>query len=131
MTSEALLSDRPDAPLAPDTPAPTEPAFLARARRILAGDVRPDDYLPVPDVVRAEVGRYLAALPFEASEAGARELLHQWTFQFHHGKDVVLARTTERGALVLAVGYEQIGAVRARFETDHRTGFVLVCPTFE
>lgn len=131
MSTEALLSDQHDAPLPLDTPAPAEPAFLARARRILLGDVRPDDYLPVPDEVRAEVKRYLATLPFEASDAGARELLLQWTFQFHHAKDVVLARTTDRGVLVLAVGYDQIGAVRARFETDHRTGFVLMCPTFE
>ena len=29
--------------------APAEAAWLERCERILAGEVRPDDYLPVPD----------------------------------------------------------------------------------
>ena len=34
--------------------ARTDEAPLARALRILAGDIRPDDYLPVPDEIRAD-----------------------------------------------------------------------------
>jgi|GEM_PF-4308223 hypothetical protein len=122
------LEPPPAAPHPTDTPAPAEPAYLARARRILAGDVRTEDYLPVPDSVRAEVKQYLATLPFEATEAGERELLFDWVFQHHHARDVVLARTTERGVLVLAVGLDQIGPVLERFVIDHHTGFVYICP---
>jgi len=49
------LEPPPAAPHPTDTPAPAEPAFLARARRTLAGDVRPEDYLPVPDSVREAI----------------------------------------------------------------------------
>lgn len=122
------LEAPPGAPNPTDTPAPAEPAYLARARRILSGDVRADDYLPVPNSVRTEVKQYLATLPFQATESGERELLYSWVFQYHHANDVVLARTTEHGVLVLAVGLDQIGPVRERFTIDHRTGFVFICP---
>jgi hypothetical protein len=46
------------APTEPTSPLPigvSELAFITRARRILGGDVRPEDYLPVTATVRRAV----------------------------------------------------------------------------
>src|SRR6187549_3924002 len=48
------------APAAAEHDPATRPAFLARAERILGGDVRPEDYLPVTPEVEARVRRDLA-----------------------------------------------------------------------
>lgn len=125
------LEPPPAAPNPTDTPAPAEPAFLARARRILAGDVRPDDYLPVPDTVRAEVKKYLATLPFEVTPAAERTLLNQWVLQHHHANNVIFARVTDRGVLVLAVGDPDISVVYQRLAPDHTSGFGYMFPSGE
>src|SRR5690348_4599871 len=55
-------------------PGEGEPAFLARARRILGGDVRPEDYLPVTPEVQARVARDLvfAADHLKKAQAAGR-----------------------------------------------------------
>lgn len=121
----------PEAPVGAGEPVPD---FVARAARILSGDVRPEDYLPVPDEVRAAVADSARQLEaengFPVSDAEKRRWLSNWTLWHHHPDDVVLVRHTDRGVLVLAVGDAQMYQLRLRlgFTGDHRYGFVLSFP---
>jgi hypothetical protein len=125
------LEAPPGAPTPTDTPAPAEPAYLARARRILAGDVRAEDYLPVPDTVRADIDdlfhRFALEHGTEATPESYQFALNRAVLNHHHGSDVTLARLTDRGVLVLAVTDELIWPVRERLLADDWRGFVLYC----
>src|SRR4051812_30036570 len=84
-------------PTANGHPAPADlDAALARARRILGGDVRPDDDLPVPDEVTRAVTEELIRLRegegIEVSPEAHQRMLNDRTLMHHHGGDVVLAR---------------------------------------
>ena len=107
--------------------------FVTRARRLLAGDVRDADYLPVPDEVAVavadEIQRVEQAEGFIVAPIGKQRLLNDWTLLHHHLRDVVLARITDRGVLVLAVGDDEIGLLHAnRIEP---VGFTLISPMFD
>jgi hypothetical protein len=111
----------------PTTPAAGgEPAFLARARRILAGDIRPEDYLPVTPEVEAgvkldlafaaehirkqfEAGRIPAV--FEVSPETAIRQRNERLLSFHHGGQNIACIEDEKGVIVLAVGLDQTGAL--------------------
>ncbi len=131
------MSNNPDT-LTPDSaalppraavPPKREPAFLERAKRILAGDIRPEDYRPVPDCVVREADEYLAELRREqgitATPEAREQMIRDRTFQYHHRYNTVLVKQTDRGVLILAVGDEQIGAVMQKFNPDYRDGFAL------
>jgi hypothetical protein len=112
---------------------------LARAARIVSGDTKPSDFLSlevvaahargpdasIPDDVRAKVcalARELNADPLPASDD-----LHLTTdllLRRFYAPQPVLCRRTDEGALVLAVGFEQIGPVFARVPDDALRGYV-------
>ena len=121
--SGARIEPRPEA----------RPDFLDRARRILAGDIRPEDYLPVPDEVRQAVADHLrpieAELGGEVTLEAKRHLLNEWTLLHHHDGENVLAKYTDRGVLVLAAGSQQMYQVRQHFNPDARSGFALMSPS--
>lgn len=109
------------------------PDFLDRAKRILSGDIRPDDYLPVPETVRQAVADHLRPIEaehgFTTSPEAVRHLLNEWTLLHHHDGENVLARYTDRGVLVLAAGSQQMYQVRLHFNPDSRSGFALMSPS--
>lgn len=136
------LTPEADAPPAPPPP-PAEPAFIARARRILSGDVRPDDYLPVTPEVQACVDRDLAFAREQirkAAEAGripaAYELdpssavrqRNDWLLSFYHGRQNVAYIENDTGVIVLAVGLEQGGALLDAFPYEMRKDVGLGTP---
>ncbi|MBA4063940.1 MAG: hypothetical protein C0501_09555 [Isosphaera sp.] len=97
--------------LTPAAPA-AEPAFLARARRILGGDVRPDDYLPVTPEVRRRVDLFLEwarargnGMPLAPGVEARQERVE--TLSFHHGGENIVYIEDERGIIVLAVGLDR------------------------
>ena len=130
MAHEPNPSDVGSEPVAvvepPAEPGGPEPAFVARARRILAGDVRPDDYLPVPDEVRAAAADFIRQVEtehgFEVTDEAKQRTLNDWTLFHHHDGVNVLARYTPHGVLVLAAGDQQIRQVNQRFD-PYRRGF--------
>jgi hypothetical protein len=113
----------------PDTPAPApggEPAFLVRARRILSGDIRPEDYLPVTPAVEAGVKLDLAVaaehirkqfvagrIPavFEVSPETATRQRNQRLLSAYFGGQNIACVEDEKGVIVLAVGLDQTGAL--------------------
>jgi hypothetical protein len=109
------------------------PDFLERARRILGGDVRPDDYLPVTPEVESRVGRDLAFAAdhvrkkHEAGRIpaayeidpnarfdgvgltlGARQR-NDWLLSLYYGGRNIAYIESEQGIIVLAVGLEAGG----------------------
>ena len=110
-----------------------EPDDLARARRILGGDIRPDDYLPEPEEVRRDAAEHIRQIEeehgFETAPEAVRHLLNEWTLLHHHDGDTVLAKYTDRGVLVLAAGSQRIYQINQQFDPDYRSGFALMFPS--
>jgi hypothetical protein len=98
-------------PAAPVNGAPAAEPWLARAERILSGDIRPDDYLPVtPEVARAagfEMSFARSHRGEPAPEVEGRQL-RQALLGFHHGGEDLATLDTDAGVIVLAVGHPQI-----------------------
>ncbi|HEV3438150.1 MAG TPA: hypothetical protein VG122_12370 [Gemmata sp.] len=104
----------------PSTPAESEPAFLARARRILADDIRPEDYLTVtPEVQR----RVALCLQYANARGNGQPLapeveplqLRQELLSFHHGGQNIAYIEDDNGVIVLAVGLEHMRSVLETF----------------
>ena len=125
------VTPEPNAAGGPPVPE-SEPAFLARARRILAGNIRPDDYLPVTPEVAEEVDACLRRLREEegvpSCEEGIRLLRNDAALQFHCGGQEVLCRRTALGVIVLAVGTKQVHALQQSLDPDNRSGYVMEYP---
>jgi hypothetical protein len=134
----------PESDAATSPPSPqTEPAFLARARRILGGDIRPDDYLPVTPEVQACVDRDLAFIrdhirrQYEAGRIPAVYELdpstpiqqrNEWLLSFHHGRQNIACIVNDTGVIVLAVGLDQTGALLDAFPYEMRKDVGLDTP---
>jgi hypothetical protein len=128
------------------------PDFLERARRILSGDVRPDDYLPVTPEVEARVARDFAfaaehvrkrheagriPAPFaidpnarfdEFSLSVGAIQRNQWLLSLYYGGQNIACIEDERGVIVLAVGLEQSAAVINAFPYEQRKDVGLYTP---
>lgn len=111
----------PRPPLAPNGsggshPPPAEPAEapLARALRILSGDIRPDDYLAVPPEVQAdhdrEMNRLLVEEGIDVAPATRRDILAYNTLRHYFAGQEILRRVTEHGVLVLAADSDEVSA---------------------
>lgn len=131
--------ETPTAAATGDEPAEARPemrpGFLDRARRILSGDVRPEDYLPVTPEVEAyvardlafagehvrkqvEAGRLPAAVEIDPNARFDGQGLtlfarqrNQWLLTVHHGGQNVAYLENETGVIVLGVGLEEGGAL--------------------
>jgi hypothetical protein len=93
-----------------------EPAFLVRARRILSGDIRSEDYLILPAEADAAVRHELEvaqdmhpAVPM--AESVRRKVTQDRTLQFHFGRHVVTVLRSEMGVIVVANGIDEIGVL--------------------
>lgn len=134
MTPTATAPDSP--PPAADGsggshPPPAGPAehWLARALRILAGDVRPDDYLVVPEEVQAdhdrEMNRLLVEEGIDVDPVTRQELLAGHAFRHLYFGKCVARWVTADGILVLAVGGEAEGELVNAYKGPWPDGFVL------
>jgi hypothetical protein len=120
---------------APAPRAESVPDFLDRAKRILGGDIRPDDYLPVTPEVEARVQRDLAFAAshiqkqFEAGRIPAVFELdpsvpirqrNEWLLSMHYGGQNIAHIEDDKGVIVLAVGLEQGAALLDAFPYELR-----------
>ena len=98
------------------TASAPEPAFLIRARRILDGDIRPEDYLSVTPEVCRRVELFLDAANARgngqalAQEVEPRQMRLELLSFFHGGQNIAYIEDG-RGVIVLAVGLEQSSAL--------------------
>jgi hypothetical protein len=115
------------------TPPESEPAFLARARRILGGYILPEDYLAVPAIINSavanETSRLIKDKGFKISNEVITRMRNDWTLQFVHGGQPVACRYTDASVIVFAVGTEEIRMFLERFpRPDERSGVVITTP---
>lgn len=90
--------------------------LLTRAKRILSGDIRPDDYLRLPSPAAVRVEREFelvqAMRPGSTLTDGARARVRtDRTLEHHFGGQVVACLRTAAGVIVLAAGEEAIAAL--------------------
>lgn len=117
-------------PAASDSPSGGEPAFISRARRILGGDIRPEDYLVVPEAIRSAVAEEEARLNEtfgvnQCSEYVAR-VRNDWTLQYLYGAETIACRCTQDGVIIFAVGLKEIRTLLDHFTSpEHRSGFFI------
>lgn len=101
-----------------------EAPFLERARRILAGEVRAEDYLVESPRVRRIVDMTMEDFRARgngqplAPEVEPRQL-HMELLSYHFGGRPLLYIEDERGVMVVAVEGEQIEAVIREFGETH------------
>lgn len=117
-------------PPAPDgSHLPPAEAPVARALRILSGDIRPDDYLAVPADIQADHDREMNRLLVEEGVAVApltyARILCENTLREVYPCRTVIRKVTERGTLVIAVG-DEVGDVRQAIIGDWPEGYVIV-----
>ena len=95
-----------------DPPAEPCPEFLARARRVLSGDRRPDDYLAVTPEARAradfDIAYVRSHLKIEPLPEVVANQLREWVMSFHHGGQNIAYVEDEKGVIVVAAGLDQI-----------------------
>jgi hypothetical protein len=116
------------------TPAatPEHDPVIQRAERILSGDIRPEDYLPVTPEVRAAVDRDLEfarrRLRGEPDPEVAARQLRQRLLSVHHGGENVAYLADDLGVVVLAIGLRQVAAVLAGIPYENRKKLVVAFP---
>ena len=115
------LTAPPESPASANGHAPPAESPLDRARRVLRGEVRPGDYLSVPDDV-------IAFVEGTEKRAGIRLLpeyrqLHidNLTLQEHHAGDIVLCRHTDEGVVVLAAGPDPVDDISKALTLDEQS----------
>jgi hypothetical protein len=124
---------------APATAEPTRearaepiPDFLARARRILGGDIRPEDYLPVTPEVRAaadfEMAHARALTKVEPLPEVVTHQLRGWLLSFHHGGENIIYVSDDKGVIVLAAGLDQVGEFMRNIPDEMQDGITAGCP---
>lgn len=97
-------------------------AALARARRILEGDIRPDDYLPVTPEVKRLTDREMDYARARCAAAGFTELdpaveirqLRQNLLLVHCRNQHVAYIQDDTGIVVVITGLEEIGEMLRR-----------------
>jgi len=114
---------------------PTDPAeILARAERILGGDIRPEDYLPVTDEIESVVQQSIRTLvkyqpEIIVNDEGTELLRRDTTLGYYCGGKSVLARSGDGGVIVLAMGGENVQFVYRHVSPDKWAGFGIKYPT--
>lgn len=104
-------------PTTPTVAGPPADAGLARAERILSGDVRPDDYLPITPEVRRLTDRELEHARARYATVGITELepeverrqLRQNLLLVHCKNQHVAYIEDDTGIVVVMTGLDEIG----------------------
>ena len=115
----------------PPTPPPEAP--LDRARRILSGDIRPDDYLPVTAEVRRLADRVVEAGRANVRKAGYPDVDPAWAEEqiwinmlpVHYLNQHVAYLRDETGMIVLMTGLDEIGEMFRTLPPDLWSGRVV------
>ena len=127
------MSD-PATPAPPASAGPTANGFaglpldaaLARAARILSGDIQPDDYLPVTPEVRRLTDREMEYARSRAAAAGITELepeverrqLEQNLLLVHCKHQHVAYIKDDKGIVVVITGLDEIGEMLRRLPPE-------------
>lgn len=115
------------------TGRPSREPYLDYVARILGGDRREEDYLPIPDEVRRGVERDMEFARARAPgmefvpEVEARQF-RQRLLAFHHDFENIAYVEDGRGIVVVAVGLEEVGQLTDHFPNQYEAGVVFDLP---
>jgi hypothetical protein len=106
MSSPTLTrSDDPQIrPTAAKKPYVYTPFDIAEVARILLGDIRPEDYLPITEEIIKFVSTEEARVGVQLLPEARQKLYSNLTLQVHHKDQEVLVHYTPSGVIILAVG---------------------------
>lgn len=134
LTADADLdgSPPPTDPPADDPRAAHLRAVVARALRIFADGPRDDDYVPIPDRSREDVDRHIAGIKardgFVVNDADRLQMYIEQALHDLYRGQVISTRRTDRGVVVLAVGWDEVRAVSRAEPPDSRFRAVIENP---
>jgi hypothetical protein len=115
----------PRAPSAPET-------VVERAKRILSGGVRDDDYLKASADLRArvdeETSHISTANKIELPPETRQWMLDNYTLQHYHSGREVACWRTGTGVIVLAAGAEEVNEVLNAITPEQRNNIVIEYP---
>jgi hypothetical protein len=97
----------------PETETPVQ-----RAVRILSGNIRPEDYLPVSDDIIAFVADGEARGGVTMLPEYRQRMISDLALQAHHAGNIVLSRHTSEGVIVLALGANEIDRILESLPPD-------------
>lgn len=112
----------------PVTPSSPAESLLARAIRVLSGDIRPDDYLPVSPEDIAFVDGSKARSGVTLLPEYRRKMISSLALQEHHAGNEVLTFHTLDGVVVLGAGEDQVDSLLAGIPSDLHSRTVLEYP---
>jgi hypothetical protein len=104
MSSPTLIKN--DAPLVKPTPTKKQyaPFKVSEVTRILSGDIRPEDYLPVTEEIKEFVSKEEARVGVQMLPEARQNLHSELALQLNHRDQEVLVKHTPSGVIVLAAG---------------------------
>ncbi len=81
---------------------------VLRATRILSGNIRANDYLPVSNDIIDFVAEGEARAGILMLPEYRQKMISELALQAHHAGNIVLSRHTSEGVIVLAVGTDDV-----------------------
>ena len=93
-------------------------AVIVRATRILSGDIRADDYLPISTDIIAFVAEAEKRGGVEMFPESRQLILSDLALQAHYAGNIVLSHHRPDGVIVLAVGADEIDHVLEKLPPD-------------
>ncbi len=109
-------------------PGPPAESPLARAARILSGNIRPDDYLPVSEEDVAFVDGSEARTGIKLLPEYRRKMISCLALQEHHGGNEVLTFHTLDGVIVLAAGGDEVDWIAKSLPREQQSRTVIEYP---
>lgn len=114
------LTVPPESPASANGHPPPAESPLERARRVLRGEVRPGDYLSVPDDVIAFINGTETRVGVRLRPDARQVHIDFLTLQEHHAGDIVLCRHTGEGVVVLAAGPDPVHDISMALTLDEQ-----------
>ena len=114
------LTTSPESPAPANGHVPPTESPLDRARRVLRGEVRPGDYLSVPDDVIAFIDGTEKRAGVRLRPDARQVHIDHLTLQEHHTGDIVLCRHTGEGVVVLAAGPDPVDDISKALTPDEQ-----------
>jgi hypothetical protein len=104
------------------------PFDIAEVTRILSGDIRPEDYLPVTEEIAKFVSEHEARIGFQIHPEARQKLYSELALQVHHRDQEVLVKYTPSGVIVFAAGSD-VDPLWEQLTKEQKSLVTSACPS--